>query len=173
MRTILYGLLMALPALIPHAAIAAPPAIASTTPTNTASNRAEYVDITGYLTSDADIDAWYTATSQLRKNFDDVCGDTFCEGDYSNIESLDYRCSVDRNSGIVGRCIWVFAASNAEVDPQTGKILVDNQHWRCRSPLAPKTRVADLIAALNVSSPIRAILPGSSRSIYDGLVDCL
>ncbi len=59
------------------------------------------------------------------------------------------------------------------MNPQNGKILVDSQHWRCRSPLAPKTRVADLIAALNVSNPIRVILPGSSRSIYDGLVDCL
>jgi hypothetical protein len=74
---------------------------------------------------------------------------------------------------VIGRCVWVFAASNEEVNPKTGNIMVDNQHWRCRSPLAPKTRVADLIAALNVGTPIRAMLPGSSQSIYDGLVDCL
>lgn len=168
MRTIFCGLLLALVALTSRTALAAAPIAQANTTSNV-----EYVDIGSYLTSDADIDAWYTIASQLRKNFDDVCGDTFCEGDYSNIESLDYRCSVDRTTGIVGRCVWVFAASNADVDAQTGKILVDNQHWRCRSPLAPKTRVADLIAALNVSSPIYAILPGSSRSIYDGLVDCL
>jgi len=165
MRKLLCGLSIALFALGSHTASAATRA---TTP-----GAAQYVDISEYLTSDADINAWYTATSQLRKNFDDVCGDTFCEGDYSNIESLDYRCSVDKNTGIVGRCTWVFAASNAEVNVDTGKILVDNEHWKCRTPLAPKTRVADLIAALNVANPIRAILPGTSTSIYDGLVDCL
>jgi hypothetical protein len=166
MRVAFPGLLLALLALISQAANAAPQ-------TTGQSGASEYVDISNYLTNDADINAWYTATSQLRKNFDDACGDTFCEGDYSNIESLDYRCSVDRVTGTVGRCVWVFAASNAEVNPESGKILVDNQHWRCRSPLAPKTRVTDLIAALNVANPIHAMLPGSSRSIYDGLVDCL
>lgn len=169
MRTIHSRLLIALLALTSHAASATPPALDS----STAGSAAEYIDISGYLTSDADINAWYTATNQLKKNFDDVCGDTFCEGDYSNIESLDYRCSVDKTTGVVGRCVWVFAASNTEVNPKTGNILVDNQHWRCRSPLAPKTRVADLISALNVTNPIRAILPGTSTSIYDGLVDCL
>ena len=168
MRTVLGGLSLALVVLTSPAATAAAPVAPVT-----AASSSEYVDISSYLTSDADINAWYSITSQLRKNFDDVCGDTFCEGDYSNIDSLDYRCSVDRTTGVVGRCVWVFAASNADVNPQNGKILVDSQHWRCRSPLAPKTRVADLIAALNVSNPIHVILPGSSRSIYDGLVDCL
>jgi hypothetical protein len=168
MRIIHVGLLFTLASLTCQTAVAAAPAVV-----HGATDTANYVDIGSYLTGDADIDAWYAITSQLRKNFDDVCGDTFCEGDYSNIESLDYRCSVDKTTGVIGRCIWVFAASNEEVNARTGHILVDNQHWRCRSPLAPKTRVADLIAALNVSNPIRAMLPGSSRSIYDGLVDCL
>ncbi|WP_458072022.1 hypothetical protein [Rhodanobacter sp. BL-MT-08] len=168
MRTMLGGLLLALVIIASPATNAAAP----TTPASAASS-ADYVDINSYLTSDADINAWYSITSQLRKNFDDVCGDTFCEGDYSNIESLDYRCSVDRTTGVIGRCVWVFAASNEEVNAKTGNFTVDNQHWRCRSPLAPKTRVADLIAALNVSNPIRVILPGSSQSIYDGLVNCL
>jgi hypothetical protein len=171
MRMILGGLLLTLTALTCQTAVAAAPSVADTA--NTTTSRADYVDIGSYLTRDADIDAWYAITGQLRKNFDDVCGDTFCEGDYSNIESLDYRCSVDKTTGVIGRCVWVFAASNEEVNAKTGNILVDNQHWRCRSPLAPKTRVADLIAALNVSNPIRAMLPGSSQSLYDGLVDCL
>jgi hypothetical protein len=171
MRTMLGRLLLALVALVTLASPATN-AAAPTTPAGAASS-ADYVDINSYLTSDADINAWYSITSQLRKNFDDVCGDTFCEGDYSNIESLDYRCSVDRTTGVIGRCVWVFAASNEEVNAKTGNFTVDNQHWRCRSPLAPKTRVADLIAALNVSNPIRVILPGSSQSIYDGLVNCL
>jgi hypothetical protein len=150
------------------AMVASPNAAAATT-----SSTANYIDIGSYLTTDADINAWYSAVGQLKRNFDDVCGDTFCEGDYSNIESLDYRCSVEKTTGIIGRCTWAFAASNEEVKASTGNILVDTQNWRCRSPLAPHTRAADLIAALNVNHPIRSILPGTSHSIYDGLVDCL
>lgn len=174
MRTLFSGLLLGLLALATQTAAAqntrtAPPAARPAATDGTAN----YVDVSAYLTSDADIDAWYSIVRTLGKNFDDVCGDTFCEGDYSNIESLDFRCSVDKTTGIVGRCTWVFAASNEDINAKTGNILVDNQHWRCRSPLAPKTRIADLIAALNVSTPIQAILPGTSQSIYDGLVNCL
>jgi hypothetical protein len=93
MRTVLGGLLLALVVLTSPAATAAAPIAPAT-----AASSSDYVDISSYLTSDADINAWYSITSQLRKNFDDVCGDTFCEGDYSNIESLDYRCSVDRTT---------------------------------------------------------------------------
>jgi hypothetical protein len=126
-----------------------------------------------YLTNDADINAWYNTLIQLKKNFNDVCGDTFCEGEYSNIESLDYRCSVEKDTGIIGRCLWVFAASNEDVRPSNGQILVDSQTWKCRSPLARKTRAAKLIHALDVPQPIHAILPRTSQSLYDGLADCL
>ncbi|MEP6897686.1 MAG: hypothetical protein ABI870_04050 [Rhodanobacter sp.] len=134
---------------------------------------AEYVDADSYLTTDADIEAWYNATSRLRQNFDAICGDTFCEGDYSNIQSLSFRCSVEKHTGIVGQCVWIFAASNEDVRPGDGHITVDSNHWRCRSPLARTTRIGDLLIALSGPQPLRALLPGTSRSIYDGLVDCL
>ena len=168
MRNVLSGLLLILLTVTASTSQARSPGAETAATTNDA----HYVDINEYLTSDADINAWYNAVSLLKQNFDDVCGDTFCEGDYSNIESLDYRCSVEKNTGMVGRCVWVFAASNEDILASNGRILVDTQHWKCRSPLAKKTRIADLIAALDVPKPIRAILPGTSNSIYDGLVDC-
>lgn len=134
---------------------------------------AEYVDVSAYLTSDADIEAWYQLVFGLRQDFDEVCGDTFCEGEYSNIESLRYRCSVERNTGILGRCVWVFAASNEEIDPVSGRIPVDTHSWRCRTPLARGTDIHAFLAALAGDSPIDATLPGTDRSIYDGLIDCL
>jgi hypothetical protein len=169
MRAILSGLLLVLLALPAPDSHATPPAGKAAA---TASD-AQYVDISEYLTDDADINAWYNTVINLKRNFDDICGDSFCEGDYSNIESLDYRCSVEKNSGIVGRCLWVFAASNEDISASDGRILVDTQTWKCRSPLAKKTRVGDLVRVLDVPEPIHAILPGTSQSIYDGLVDCL
>jgi hypothetical protein len=131
------------------------------------------VEVGEYLTRDADIETWYTAVSRLKQNFDDICGDTFCEGDYSNIQSLSFRCSVEKLTGVVGRCVWIFAASNEEISPSDGRILVDTHHWRCRSPLARLTRIDDLLTALSGPQPMRAMLPGTSKSIYDGLADCL
>jgi len=150
---------------------AASPARANTS--TMAQGTSEYVEASAYLTSEAEINAWYEMLYHLRQNFDDICGDTFCEGDYSNIESLRFRCSIEQSSGVIGRCVWVFAASNEEIDPATGKIQVTPKVWRCRAPLAPKTTVSALLGALAGERPLYATLPGTSVSIYDGLVDCL
>lgn len=133
----------------------------------------EYVDVSGYLTADADINAWYTLVFNLRDDFDYICGDTFCEGEYTNIESLRYRCSVERTTGTIGSCVWVFAASNEEVSARTGRIIVDAQSWRCRTPLVRGTSIHDFLAALEGPSPLYAHLPGTNWSIYDGLANCL
>ena len=143
------------------------PAAAQSTPAR------QYVDTSSYLTSDADIEAWYQLVSNLKQNFDDVCGDTFCEGDYSNLESLRFRCSVESRTGVIGECVWVFAASNEEVDPATGAITVDTQTWTCKAPLARNTTIRAFLTALAGTSPINAMLPRTTQSLYDGLVDCL
>jgi hypothetical protein len=133
----------------------------------------EFVDVSAYLTDDAHINAWYALVFGLKQNFDDICGDTFCEGEYSNIESMRYRCSVEKNAGTIGSCVWVFAASNEEINPRTGKVVVDAQAWRCRSPLASGTHILDFLSALAGTSPMYATLPATTRSIYDGLTNCL
>ncbi|WP_394850554.1 hypothetical protein LZC95_24240 [Pendulispora brunnea] len=133
----------------------------------------EYVDIAQHLTEAADVDAWYALVSNLKRNFDDLCGDTFCEGEFSNIESLRYRCSVEKASGTMGTCVWVFGASKEDVTTSTGNVTVDTQTWRCKTPLAPNTSVHDFLSALSGTHPIDAKLPGSTQSIYDGLTNCL
>lgn len=134
---------------------------------------ARYVDAYGYMQTDAQFEAWYRVTSGLRRDFDEICGDTFCEGDYSNIESLRYRCSVDQASGRIGQCLWVLAGSMEDVDPDTGRIVVSGKVWRCRSPIGRLVTFEELVGALDVPSALRAPLPGSGRSLYDGLGDCL
>ena len=133
----------------------------------------EYVDITQQLTEAADVDAWYAVVANLKSNFDDLCGDTFCEGAFSNIESLRYRCSVEKTEGTLGTCVWVFAASNEGITTSTGNVEVDTKTWRCTTPLAPNTSVRDFLSALSGKHPIDAKLPGTTQSIYDGLTNCL
>ena len=80
------------------------------------------------------------------------------------------------NSATAGRlcqCLWVLAGSIEDVYPATGRIVVTAKVWRCRSPIGRLVTLEELLAALDGPSPIRAVLPGSGRSIYDGLVDCL
>jgi hypothetical protein len=158
-------------ALIPllSAMLASAPAHASQTP----AAAGHYVDTSGYLQTDAEIEAWYALTHGLKQNFDEICGDTFCEGEFGNIESLRYRCSVDEVSGRVGMCVWIFAASNEEIDPATGRISVQKGFWRCRTPLAAGTTLRQLLTALQGDSPLYARLPGSDKSVFDGLIDCL
>lgn len=132
-----------------------------------------YVEAISYLDTDAEYEAWFDIQHGLRRNFDDICGDTFCEGDYSNIQSLRYNCSVDEATGRIGMCVWVFAGSIEDIDPATGKISVHQAFWRCKTQLAPGTTMESFLTALQGSRPLYATLPGSDQSIYDGLIDCL
>ena len=133
----------------------------------------DYVDAVSYFSTDAQYEAWYDARRALERNFDDICGDTFCEGDYSNLRSLRYLCSVDRASGRIGTCAWTFAASNEDIDAATGRITSQRAFWKCRTPLAPATTIEELLVALQGDRPLYAALPHTTATIMDGLIDCL
>jgi hypothetical protein len=136
---------------------------------------AGYVDARSYFTAPDDIDRWYELTLRLRDEFDAICGDTFCEGDYSNYESLGFRCSVEAGAGTIGECVWVFAASTDEVVADTGEVAVHTEAWRCSMPVLPDTSAAAFLVALSTPGQraLYAPLPGTERALYDGLLDCL
>lgn len=129
-----------------------------------------YVDVLTYLPS-GHVDAWFDLRRRLKADFNNVCGDTFCGGEFSNIEALRYNCSVDQATGRIGMCAWTFAASNEEVDPVSGGIVVDKGFWRCRTPLESNTTIEELLTALAGNRPIFAPLPGSNKTIMEGLID--
>ena len=136
----------------------------------------KYVDAVDYPDGEQGWDRFYGLTDRLTRDFDNICGDTFCEGEYSNIQSLRFWCSVERATGMMGECIWTLAGSNQQVDPDSGRIQVDARTWQCKAPLSRGTSVESFYTALEGSRPfdtIDAPLPGTGRSIYDGLTDCL
>ncbi|MFT3693018.1 MAG: hypothetical protein QM831_07745 [Kofleriaceae bacterium] len=119
-------------------------------------------DVTG------NYDGWFGIQSQLASNFNDVCGDTFCEGDWTNIQPLRVYCSVTSKRGDIKDCAWAFTASTHEVDA-SGKVLTDAVTFQCH--FKPTGTATKLIAALQGDDPLHASLPGMG-SIYDAIGDC-
>ena len=101
-----------------------------------------YVDAVDYPTAGAGWEAFDDLERRLAEDFDQSCGDTFCEGDYSNIQSLRFVCSVQPSSGRIGSCGWSFAASEESLVPASGGYEVHAPTWFCLSPLQPGTTFA-------------------------------
>jgi hypothetical protein len=136
------------------------------------SSSTTYVDILDF--SKTDQGQWYDLIHSLNHQFDDVCGDTFCEGDWSNLTPLTFGCSVSSKLGNIKACTWTFAASSIEVDQRTAAIVVDAPTFQC--PIVMKTTAVKLETLL-AGSPdsLHAALPGApaaTPSIYDQLSEC-
>jgi hypothetical protein len=134
-----------------------------------------YVEARSYFTAPEDIDAWYALLHTLKVQFDAICGDTFCEGDYSNYESLGVRCSVAQNTGQLRRCVWTFAASTEEIRADTGALKINGQIWKCSLPVSRQLPARELARALSSgdAGALHTPVPGTNRSFYDALIDCL
>lgn len=134
-----------------------------------------FVDARDYPDPATGRERFLAAERMLVRGFDDVCGDTFCEGQYYNLWAMRLRCSVERATGVVGSCIWTFAGSDTWVRKE-GRIDVDLGSYACVLPLASGTRLEQLLHVWQVGSgdeAIHAPLPGTTTSVYGGLTDCL
>lgn len=132
----------------------------------------EYVDAVDYP---GNAEGWYAfgeLQRRLERDFDGICGDTFCEGEYSDYRPLRLRCSVNRASGAMRQCAWTFAASEISVEPRTGRLLVDTRTWRCPIALPPGLTLPEFHQALAVDQPLFQPLPGG-QPIYESLIGCL
>ncbi|MDV3437185.1 hypothetical protein R1H25_17120 [Stenotrophomonas sp. C2852] len=132
-----------------------------------------YADLIDYPHQEANWDRFFALEGRLQHGFDAICGDTFCEGEYSDIRALRLRCSVDAVRGTVHECLWAFAASDLAVSRNDGAIVARQPTWLCRLPLMPGTAVEDFHAALAARNPLHDPLPGTSQSAYDGLTECI
>lgn len=108
----------------------------------------------------------------LSARFDEVCGDSFCEGEFSSFAPLGLRCSVDPATGELGACVWAFAAASPNVAASTGRVSHDRAAFTC--PLPVSGTMTDLLTALeDADDPLFTPLPGAGASINDALIDCL
>ena len=114
--------------------------------------------------------AWSETRHRLVEGFDQICGDTFCEGESPDITALRFACSVNRNTKRVSRCSWTFAAADTSVGAR-GAISATTTTKRCVVEIG--AQASDLMSALSGPDPLNATLPGKTTSIYDALIGCL
>lgn len=117
-------------------------------------------------------DAWFAIQRQLSANFDDVCGDTFCGSDYSDVQALDLGCSVTKSTGNVKACTWNFGGSFAQIN-KVGGLAVTSKTWSC--PVAVHGTIGQMTTILTgtgTDNPIQRPLPGGT-SAYDSIAGCV
>jgi hypothetical protein len=139
-----------------------------------AAQSATYVDAVDYPSRAHSRHRFRDLEERMIGDFSATCPDAFCKGKYRRIQPLRYRCSVDSDTGILGECVWVLAASEQTIDPSSGALVANARVWHCRTPLANGTHIEDLYQALKpCGGAIHARLPNTEQSIYDGLIDCV
>lgn len=135
--------------------------------------RAAYDALEDILFGTNEGDRWFAVVDALKSGFERICGDTFCEGEYSNFSAIHLSCSSTTGAPrTVKECAWIFGASLEYVDGLTGEIASDVRVFACRIPVAvgAKQLIATLAAA--GEHALDASLPGTGKSFYDGLVGC-
>ena len=133
-----------------------------------------YVEALDYASDTGGQGTWLDARDGLKQGFDDVCGDTFCEGDYSNLQALRFVCSITRSTGNVKRCEWLFGGSYTTVSERTGSVTVHARASRCVVPVkGTEKQLAAVLTATSNTPAIRRALPGGTATAYDALLGCL
>ena len=153
---------------IPAASFAQP-----NTPTAPAPGPARYVDALDWPTSEAGLAAFGEAEDRLNMAFNRLCGDTFCEGEFSNMTPMQLTCSVDATKATLKQCLWVFAGSQGSVNPKSGAVQTTAKLFKCKLLLAKDTPVDAFYEVMTGGDPLNAKLPMTNHSVYDGLLGCL
>ncbi|TDV32023.1 hypothetical protein [Stenotrophomonas sp. CC22-02] len=135
--------------------------------------RGLHVDLIDYPRPEANWERAYGLEAALTREFDARCADTWCEGQYSNYQVLEFRCAVLAHRGTVQRCAWVIAASELAVQADSGEIRVDNGRWVCPVELHPGMPVEAFHAALDAPGGLVGPLPGLDHGLFDVLPDCI
>jgi hypothetical protein len=133
-----------------------------------------YVDAWEAFAPSAEKERWFTMEGEIKAAFADLCGDTFCEGEFSNIEPISFRCSAARSSGELKSCVWVFGESEESIDPQTGAIQVNRRIVVCDIPVTgTAAALVDALLVPGASSSLDRKLPGTNASLNEALQKCL
>jgi hypothetical protein len=110
----------------------------------------------------------------LHQGFDQVCGDTFCGSDYSDVQALDLGCSVTKSTGNVKNCVWNFGGSYTTVKTN-GDLDLVSKTWSC--PVTVHGTIGQMVSVLTSTTDpetnaIQRTLPGGV-SAYDSIAGCV
>ncbi|MBS2025777.1 MAG: hypothetical protein JST92_25535 [Deltaproteobacteria bacterium] len=135
---------------------------------------AKFVNLEDWASDNGLQGPYFDMRDALTSGFNQICGDTFCGSDYSNMQALSFRCSVEVKTGNIGQCFWIFAGSYEDIAKTTGGVTVHQMFKKCAMPVkgSAKTLITTLTAA-GTTNAIRRVLPGSTQTAYDALGGCL
>lgn len=125
---------------------------------------------------------FFNGVTALVEEFDNACGDTWCEGDYGNLQSMSFDCSADKMTRKLSTCIWQFAGSyRKSIHPKMGWIAYQKKFFNCRLPV--DGTVGDLVSYMDEVAKgsrkkeppygLDIPLPGSKTPVNWVLSDCL
>jgi hypothetical protein len=121
----------------------------------------------------ADLDSWLALKNRLNNDFLNICGDTFCDGDYGPFQPVSLDCSASKNTKKMAQCMWTFAASIEYVNGYSAKVTSDVGLVTC--PIPVKGMATDFIAAIDIPTPAVAmnqVVPGGTQTLYDYVSAC-
>ena len=148
--------------------------IGATPGTLSATGTASYVSANDYYTSSAGMDRWYAAKRALVAGFDRVCGDTFCSGDFGDLQAMDFTCAITKSTGNIKSCTWTFGGSWHLVPEHGGMQAVTSQTFRCNVPVkGTLPKLIDTLIAPSSDTAVNRILPGTTATAYEALLGCL
>lgn len=115
----------------------------------------------------------------LKRQFEFICGDTFCEGEYSNLASMEFDCSIQKNGPGIADCVWSFAGSYARVNAGDGSVRVKARFYHCHVPFQGNVdQLRDFLAKASVEGSgyvglHETVVPGSTgKTLMDVLGAC-
>ncbi len=121
----------------------------------------------------AALDNWLTLKNRLNNDFLNICGDTFCDGDYGQFQPVSLDCSASKNTKKMAQCMWTFAASIEYVNGYSARVTSDVGLVMC--PIPVKGLATDFISAMNVAAPdvaMQQVVPGGTQTLYDYVSNC-
>jgi hypothetical protein len=118
-----------------------------------------------------DLDLYTALQRRVRSDFDEICGDVWCEGDIQNWQLLTMECSIRSDGARVRECHLVVAGSEQSLSAETGRFTVLRREvLECRVEL--NIPLEKLLKVKGLDSEIR--LPrGATTSFYQELVRCM
>ena len=133
--------------------------------------RTDYADLFQVL-GPRDLERWVAVRTKLRAGLDRACATSTCAG-YSDLATVQVTCSASIARHTMRECAWVVGGSVDAIDGATGAHLGDARAITCTLPTRVTTSA--FLDALDGAgdAAFDTPLPGTGRSLHDGLVSCL
>ena len=125
------------------------------------------------IAQDADLEDWLNARTTLKHDFYQICGDTMCDGDFRNWNTVTLDCSASKNTKKMSQCLWTFAGSQEFVNGYSAKVTSDIPVIQCTIPV--KGTISNFLSSLKAAAPnpmIQSVVPGGTKTYYDYVAEC-